>query len=229
MYLIARGRVLVHATGEGGERTYLSSLSAGDFVGENSFFTNAPRSATVEALYPVDAFVIDRTIFDQVMAGNSATTGILLKFYKERIVETVLAKSPVFCLLPNEDRRAIVDKFDLQAFEPGQMVIREGELSDQIYLVKEGTAEVFTEHGGGRNRLSTLGPCTLFGEVAALRGIPRTASVEAITKLETLCLPASDFHAILNSRPEVRMKVLDVVAKRARQNLDRMASIFRPL
>ena len=222
MYLIAAGRTLIHATNADQGRVYLSSLTAGDFFGENGFFTGAPRSATVEALYPVEAFEIDPMTYAKLMGNDPTAQSVLLKFYKERIVDVVLAKSPIFGLLPNDDRRAMVDRFDLQVFEAGQTIIREGELSDQIYLVKDGTAEVSTTQAGDKRTLSTIGPGTLFGEVAAVRRIARTASVVAQTKLEALRLGSADFHELLDAKPDVRQKVLEVVALRARENLDKL-------
>lgn len=222
MFLLARGRVLVHVTTPASHRVYLSSLTAGDFFGENGFFTGSPRSATVEALYPSDVFEIDRVVYNRVTANHPEASGILLQFYKERIVETVLAKSPVFGLLDNERRRAAVDRFTPRIFREGEMVIREGARSDQIYLVKDGEAEVFTEAGGKRVDLSKVGPGTLFGEVAALRGIPRTATVRAAGRLEVLELARADFEALLVSEPELRRRVLDVVSQRARDNIDKV-------
>jgi CRP-like cAMP-binding protein len=159
------------------------------------------------------------------MRDSTAANAVLLRFYKDRIVDVMLARSPVFGLLHHEDRRAITDRFSLCVFEAGASVIREGETSSQIYLIKDGEAEVLTEREGVRDTLSTLGPGTVFGEVAALRGIPRTATVVAKTKLETLCLEGADFQAILDARPEVRKKVQDVVAKRARENLDKLVHL----
>ncbi|MBI3179903.1 MAG: cyclic nucleotide-binding domain-containing protein, partial [Deltaproteobacteria bacterium] len=227
MFLIATGRVLVYATNAEGKRVYLSSFSAGDFVGENGFFTGSPRSATVEAIYPTEVFEIDQALFDRVMSGRPQASNILLRFYKERIVDAVLAKSPTFGLLPHEARRAVRDKFELERFPAGAVVIREGEKSDQIYLIKDGQADVVTQKNGEAKTLSTLGPCQLFGEVAALRGIPRTASVVARTPLEALRLAGTHFQAVLDQKPEVRKRVLDEVARRARENIDRLVT-FTP-
>ncbi len=222
MYLVARGRALVHAMSSAGQRVYLSSLTAGDFFGENGFFTAAPRSATVEALYPLDVFEIDRELYARTTLGHPAASGILLQFYKERIVETVLAKSPVFGELGGDERRALVNKFVPRVFRPGELVINEGAHSDHIYIVKEGEAEVFTQRGEERTVLSRIGPGTLFGELAALRGIPRTASVMAKSKLELLELGARDFHALLDCEPGLKQRVLAVVMQRARDNMDKL-------
>jgi serine/threonine protein kinase/CRP-like cAMP-binding protein len=222
MFLLCRGRVLVYATASDQQRIYLSSLSAGDFFGENAFFTSGRRSATVEALYDVDALEIDRALYDLVMHGNHEANNILLGFYKERIVETVMATSPTFGLLSNDDRRKLVAEFELRTFQPGELVIREGEIANQIYLVKDGIAEVFTEKGGPRTTLSEIGPGTIFGEVAALRRIPRTASVIAKTRLEALELSGVAFHAVLSAKPDIKQKILEFVAKRARDNMDKV-------
>lgn len=222
MFLIAQGRVLVHAQTNAGEKVYLSSLMSGDFFGENGFFTAAPRSATVEALYPVEAFEIDRELYDRITSGNPQANNILLAFYKERIVETMLARSPIFGILPNDDRRAVIAKFLLREFPINTTIITQGDTSKQIYLIKNGEAEVFTHKGGSPVVLSTLGPGTLFGEVAALRGIARTASVRAKTRLEVLELDAQDFSEILDKKPEVKQLVAQEIGKRVRENLDRL-------
>ena len=222
MFLLARGRVLVYATHPSGERIYLSSLTAGDFFGENAFFTGASRSATVEAICAADVFEIARPLYNSVTTGHSRTSGILLDFYKERIVETVLATSPVFGLLDREQRRAVIARFLPRVINHGELIVKEGAHSDQIYLIKEGEGEVFSGAGDKRTVLSRLGPGTLFGEIAALRGIPRTASVQADGKLEVLELTRHDFEALLDSAPELKRRVLAVVSQRARSNLDKL-------
>ena len=62
----------------------------------------------------------------------------------------------------------------------------------------------------------------MFGEVAALRGIARTASVMAATRLETLELSGVEFAAVVETRPEVKKKILTDVAQRARDNMDKV-------
>lgn len=222
MYLMGMGRVLVYAADALGSRVYLSAMSAGDFFGENSFFTRAPRSATVEAVEHVEAFEIDQDLYDTLMAGTPQASGVLLQFYKERIVDALLAKSPVFGLLPTEARRELVGMFSLREFAAGAVIIEEGDPSDNIFLIKNGHAEVSTSKGGPRTHLSTIGPGSLFGEVAAVRHISRTARVTAKTPLEALELTGVAFDGVLHAWPEVRQRVMDVLAQRARENIDKL-------
>ncbi len=222
LFLIANGRALVHATRANGERVYIASLTSGDFFGENGFFTGSPRTASIEALYPTQVFVITQELYAKAAADNARADATLLAFYKERVVDAVLATSQVFGLLPHGSRRAMIERFRLRTFIAGSMVLREGETSDDIYVIKNGEAEVFTAHNGTRTNLSTLGPGTLFGEVAALRGIPRTASIVAKSDLTALVLSKRDFLAVVDERPAVRKQVMDVIASRVRENLDKL-------
>jgi cAMP-dependent protein kinase regulator len=222
MYLICEGRVLVFATAGDGHRVYLSALTAGDFMGENSFFTGAPRSATVQAVTPVRAFELGREHYDRIVGTHQEAAMILMRFYKERIVETLLAKSPTLGLLPKEERTALVDHFTLSVFQPGATIIREGSRTRSIYLIKSGAASVYTEQDGERTAFSDIGPGTIFGEVAALRDIRRTATVAAKTEVEALELDGEVFAQALSRYPEVKSKIYAVGAERARANIDKI-------
>lgn len=219
MYLIVRGRVLVYYENPTEQRkTYLACLSTGDFVGENGFFTGAPRSATVEALYPTDVFVIDAAVYRNVVPDGSLANHLLLDFYKERIVDTMMARSDVFSILSAEQRREIIEKFALRTFRAGDAILHEGEMSDQIYVIKNGTARVFT----GDQTLAELKPGTLFGEIAALRGVPRTASVSATSELETLVAQRDALLDIIDRKPEVAKRLQAVISQRVRSNLNQI-------
>lgn len=218
MYLIANGRALVHATRSTGERVYIASLTSGDFFGENGFFTGAPRTASVEALYPMQVFVLTAELYAKAAAGNARADDTLLGFYKERVVEAMLATSPIFGVLPTEARRELLTCFQLRNFATHALIIQEGETTGDIYMIKSGDAEVFT----GNTHLSKLGPGALFGEVAALRGIARTASVRATSPLTALVLSREDFARVVDTRPDVKKKVQSVIAARVRENLDKL-------
>ena len=227
LFLLASGRVMVRATGTGGQSVFLASLSAGDIFGENGFFTGAPRSAAVEVIEPVDAFAIDLGLYQRVMSHNHDANQLLLRFYKQRIVDAMLATSPIFAPLTPEARRVLLERFRLRFFEAGATVLREGELSDQIYVVKSGEAVVSSARGGSVKELARLGPGTLFGEVAAMRQIARTATVTAHSRLELLELSRADFQAVLDARPEIKRQVATIIAERARENLDKMMPRLR--
>ena len=71
MIVVVDGTVTVSVADENGKRE-IASLGKGEFVGEMSLLTGAPRTATVTAKTPVTAFEIDRTAIQPLVAGNPA-------------------------------------------------------------------------------------------------------------------------------------------------------------
>jgi serine/threonine protein kinase/CRP-like cAMP-binding protein len=222
MFLIGGGRVLVYGKASDGSKMYLSSLMSGDFFGENSFFTGAPRSANVESLQEAEVFEIDQPLYDKVMYNDPQASRILLKFYKDRIVDTILAQNQVFGVLSTQERRGLIDAFELKTFGPGQEIIREGEVSSQIYIIKTGQAQVIASGSTGPQVLSTIGPGTLFGEVGVLRQVPRTAAVHASLTTDALELEGEFFRNLLKSRPEVSERVEAIISGRVRANMSKV-------
>jgi small-conductance mechanosensitive channel/CRP-like cAMP-binding protein len=73
LYIIAAGEVQVSfADSSGGSDQPVATLRAGDFFGETSLMTGAPRSATCTALTDVTIFVVERSIAREVLAGRPA-------------------------------------------------------------------------------------------------------------------------------------------------------------
>ena len=73
-------------------------------------------------------------------------------------------------------------------YEPGQPIIRQGELGHNLYLILEGKVEVVREDDGRPTVLATLGPGQHFGEVAVFENVRRTATVRAATPVELVSL-----------------------------------------
>ena len=238
MFLIGFGRAIVKASREDGDTVNLASLTAGDVFGENSFFTGAPRSATVEAADTVEAVEIDRRLYLDVMKGNADAERILLRFYKERIVDVLLATSPTFGLLDPVQRRGILDQFDFRSFTRGDPVISPGVAADEIYLIKEGQARVYSGTGeSGSGASVVLGPGAMLGEHAALHGQPQPAGVIAETALEVLTLGAETFRTVMYQSPELRARIeaaaqsqdpVNAVADENWGRIDELLAMFSP-
>ena len=92
----------------------------------------------------------------------------------------------------------------------GETVIRQGESGDRFYIVGAGELEVIKN---GR-RVIARGPGDYFGEIALLRGVPRTATVTALTDSEVLALEREDFVAAVTEHSAGRAAGEAVVASR---------------
>jgi NADH dehydrogenase len=84
-------------------------------------------------------------------------------------------------------------------FEPGQIVIREGDSGNRFYMVLKGQLEVVRKRPGGEEHLAILQAGDHFGEQALARGGRRAATVRAISAVDLLALGRADFLALSGS------------------------------
>jgi len=80
--------------------------------------------------------------------------------------------------LPGETLARLAKAMERQEVAPGTVLVREGDPGDRFYVVFSGMLAVSQQGYGGRN---VLRPGDYFGEVALAMGMPRTATVSAIT------------------------------------------------
>jgi MFS family permease len=99
-------------------------------------------------------------------------------------------------------------------YEPGDVIIREGDPGESFYLIAEGQARASRD---GR-QLSEMGTDDSFGEIALLRQIPRTATVTAISRLQVWILDREEFLGAVTGSPESVESADAVVSARLQIN-----------
>jgi len=117
---------------------------------------------------------------------------------------------PLFELCSKRDLRRIAAIAVERELDAGVELIREGEPAGEFYVVVEGEVEVRRR---GR-RVARLGDGSFVGEIALLSRSPRTATVIAATPLRVLAISGRDFVALLDSLPELWLKVARTLANR---------------
>lgn len=90
-----------------------------------------------------------------------------------------------------------------RVFAPGELVVREGERGDAAYIIQEGHCEAYKTEGGRRIPLRSMGPGEAFGETAVFTEHPRTASVEATTRLVLRVVTREALEAELAASPSI--------------------------
>jgi serine/threonine protein kinase/CRP-like cAMP-binding protein len=196
-------------------RIFLGGLADGDFFGEFSFLADKPRSATVEAVSDAILLEIDRTDVDAIAAVDPAFTAPLLEFYKERVVELVMAKSPIFSLLSPDDRRRLLAGARLVEFRDGELIVQEGMHESSLWFIRRGEVEVFRSDRRGPIFINKLGVGQFFGETAALRGSPRSVSVRAIGATSLLCIAGPLLQAAVAADPRLQQLMDTVIVRRS--------------
>ena len=107
---------------------------------------------------------------------------------------------------------ALAAGFVLRKFPAGDVAVRGGERGHEIFLITSGAFDVFASEIDGRYRLDTLRTGAIFGEIAALTGGRRYATVQAAVDSTALVNEETNFHQVLRaSRPlsEAILRSLD--------------------
>jgi CRP/FNR family cyclic AMP-dependent transcriptional regulator len=124
-----------------------------------------------------------------------------------------LRKVPLLATLSRRDLTRILDLGKEQEFRAGATITKTGNLGRDFYLILDGKARVTVP---GR-RTTTLGPGDYFGEMAVLDGGPRSATIEAVTRLFTLRIGRTEFLAMLDAYGTVGRKILVEMSRRVRR------------
>jgi voltage-gated potassium channel len=117
---------------------------------------------------------------------------------------------PLFELCSKRDLRRIAAIAVERELDAGAELIREGEPAGEFYVVVEGEVDIRRR---GR-RVARLGEGSFVGEIALLSRSPRTATVIASTPLRVLAISGRDFVALLDTLPELWLKVARTLADR---------------
>lgn len=185
---------------------FLAELGEGTFFGEGAFFSHEPRGADVVASEPSELLEIRREDMEDLVLRYTGVADALAEFYRQRVLDGVLAATPLFRNLDEGERKQVAGRFELVAVPEGTEVVREGEADRSLYLIKRGTfAVVMIPPGGGAPReLARLGPGEFFGEVAVVGDTPRTATVRALVAAEVLRISGEHLDPLLSEHPELR-------------------------
>ncbi|MBU2665165.1 Crp/Fnr family transcriptional regulator [Actinoplanes bogorensis] len=99
----------------------------------------------------------------------------------------------------------------------GATLFSEGDRSTTVVLVLSGRAKVFSlTEQGGEVLLAIRGPGALLGEMSALDGAPRSASVSALEPLETYVVSVDGFLEFLRTHPDAAVRIVKMIVSRLR-------------
>ncbi|MEO8701900.1 MAG: cyclic nucleotide-binding domain-containing protein [Kofleriaceae bacterium] len=125
-----------------------------------------------------------------------------------------LRAAPLFDAITGDSLATLADRAGEVAFDPGHVVVREGEPGDALFVVMGGT--VVVERGD--QKVAELGPGAAFGELALLDGEPRQATVKTRTRVRLLRLPRATFDQALATHPEIGLGLVLGLVRWLRQN-----------
>ncbi len=133
------------------------------------------------------------------------------------MIEDVLQPIPLFESLAKDAREFIAGRLRSEHFAPGEVIVRQGDTGDSLYILVSGLVKVTKrEKDGTSHELARLQTGDYFGEMSLLAGQPRSADITAITETSTLKLSKPDLDGMLQDYPTIAVHFSRVLSKRLR-------------
>src|SRR5436309_2275536 len=142
---------------------------------------------------------------------------------------SLLAAIPLFRRVSGDQRDLLLASASEQSFAPGQVLIRENDPPDRLFVILSGRVRVLEVAPDSPVELivGELGEGEILGELSALRNQPRSATVVAVERTHCLVIPQSEFLKVLQNSTELAVSLLRTLAGRLYET-DRRLSRYAP-
>ena len=127
--------------------------------------------------------------------------------------EIPLAELHPFAQLTPAELAVLEPLLDRRVFAPGEVIFREGDPGDELFVIARGSASVRRADGARSTRLLTFSAGMVFGEMALLDARPRSANVQADGELVCHVLPRAAFDQVVAHHQGVAVKLLTSFAQ----------------
>lgn len=226
LYLVVSGSLAVTRMSPNENQPFmLGIVHAGEITGELGLLAGHPRAATIQAAQPSVVGVLGKESFDQLCAQfpeeMAASLDWMVDQFNRFQFANAIADSGFLLELNQEARHDLAASFLALDLPAGQVLFREGEPGDTLYLIlsgrvrievgssRAGAEEIPANHlpdagraaPGGRV-LADLGRGDLLGEMALLTGEPRSATAVAVRDTQLAQLDRPAFDRIVAAHPQ---------------------------
>jgi CRP-like cAMP-binding protein len=130
---------------------------------------------------------------------------------------TLLERHPLLVNLEPAQLERIARAGEVESYNPGELIVIEGNLGDALFLILSGQAAV---HRGGVT-FATLGSGDLFGEMSLVEPVPRSASVTAMSAAFVFRLPHDALRAMISDDAQAASVLLVQIVKTLSERLRR--------
>ena len=177
---------------------------------------------------------------DQLLRGNArlalSKLGIRKRRNNTREVKKMsvnmermlfLRSVPLFREVDGDDIHWINEITREQRVSGGDVIFRENDVGDALYIIVSGTVRVF-KGKADQITLHIMQERDVFGEMSILDQEPRSASVEAMENTRLLVIMRDDFQRLLMARPRIAFSLFKTLSGRVRQMSTRLGEIENP-
>jgi CRP-like cAMP-binding protein len=104
-----------------------------------------------------------------------------------------------------------------KTYHPGEIVVRQGDVGDCMYVIQDGDVEVLKEEDGVQTVVDTMHTGDIFGEMAIIDKTVRSSTVRASSPVRIMTIDKKTFVRRVQEDPSLALTVLKVMSQRVRK------------
>ena len=112
-----------------------------------------------------------------------------------------------------------------KVYENGEVIVRQGDEGDCMFVIQEGTAEVLLEKDGQERLLRVAETGELIGEMAIFERQTRSATVRAKGQARVLTIDKKNFLRRISEDPSIAFRVVETMSQRVRELSEEIARL----
>lgn len=183
-------------------------LGPGEFFGEGSLLSGRRRAGSMRARGPSVLIETQRMAMQKQIQSVTAVAAVIDGTAIARRLEVLIPE------LSAEARGELARAAEIESFDPGEALFREGDPPDGLHLIRRGSVVIARERDGREVPVNYVQAGNYVGEVALLHPEGRrSATVRAMVLTETIRVPTDAMRRVTELHPELR----EAFARRARE------------
>jgi CRP-like cAMP-binding protein len=112
-----------------------------------------------------------------------------------------------------------------RVYHDGEMLVRQGDAGDCMFVIQEGHAEIFVERDGKEVLLRTAGAGEVIGEMALFERVVRSASVRAKGDMRAITVDKRNFLKRINEDPSLAFRLVKLMSAKIREMSEEVARL----
>src|SRR3989338_1330076 len=216
-FLILQGRAEVAVSSSSGP-VVMATLGPGEYFGEIALLSkHQKRTASVFALTTLHALSLSREDFLAALDESPDAKKLFEETAEILLRASFLKQLSPFSSLSADRLKKFATSLQSKSVRSGEILLREGEMGSECYLLRQGKVEVTTsDQVGNKKHLAFLETGATFGEAALLSGEKRNATVKAVEPSELLVISRDALLQFLHDEPSARLQFIDLLQLRDR-------------
>lgn len=219
LYIVVSGTLGVRLRRPDGSETTIDQLAPGAVVGEMALLSGGKRSATVFAIEDARLARLSRVALDEMPVTEQDELAMAAVPRWQR-VQLARSLSGLFGELNADSLRALQSQVEWRRLAAGEVLFRQDDPSDGMYLVINGRLHVSVSGAtGGPALVGEIGPGESVGEFSLLTDEARSATVYAARDTNVARISTVVFERLVSEHPDLMRKIAGIIVQRLHREL----------